>query len=369
MVNRGRSTRLRVSRRQHPLTSNQRHRIIDLHVTQHIGACKITRILNQAREPVKRSTVQRLLTRYKRTGEIEARPKGGIHPDQRHPDHIRARIVELVMEDNDRTAEQVQTLVNEEFKDDPLHCPIPISTVYRILRQAHLSTKTLRNRPLGYNSNSTKHARFAYVHDVAGPLLTPENCIFIDETPFASHMKRARGWSLRGRPAFRSTSVIRGTNHSVIAAISPIHGLLHYKIKRTEESEEYQTKGVGAQVFLDFSKELLRKPPLSLPREFYFIVMDNVGFHKNREVVTLYNRKHKHTLLPPYSPFLNPIELMFSQWKSIFKGLPHSTDEEVVSAIELSAEKLNENKQSFLNCYKHTLKYHKAVLAFETIVD
>ena len=97
--------------------------------------------------------------------------------------------------------------------------------------------------------------------------------------------------------------------------------------------------------------------------------MDTVGFHKSREVVTLYNKKYKHTLLPPYSPFLNPIELRFSQWKSIFMGLSHKTDEEVWAAIESSAKTLNENKDRFLQCFQHTRKYHKAVLAFENIDD
>ena len=97
--------------------------------------------------------------------------------------------------------------------------------------------------------------------------------------------------------------------------------------------------------------------------------MDNVGFYNSREVVTLYNKKHKHTLLPPYSPFLNPIELRFSQWKSICMGLSHKTDEEVWAAIESSAKTLNENKDRFLQCFQHTRKYHKAVLAFEDIDD
>jgi transposase len=361
------STRLRAARRQHPLTPALRHRIIEMHTQDNLGAKKITKILLAAREPVARSTIQRLLTRFNRTGEILSRPKGGIHPDQRHPEYVRVRAIQLAEENSERTVGDVKRVLDFEYENEEQYISPCHSTIEKWLHSAHLSTKTLYNRPLGYNSDSTKHLRFNYIHDVADPLLTAENTVYIDETPFAIHTKRHRGWSRIGSRAFRSTSTIRGTNHSVIAAISPIHGLLHFKIKRTEESEEYQTKGVGAQVFLDFSKELLRKPPLSLPREFYFIAMDNVGFHKNREVVTLYNKKHKHTLLPPYSPFLNPIEFIFSQWKSIFKGLPHSTDEEVWTAIENSAETLNEDKQRFLNCFRHTRKFHKDVLEFKSI--
>ena len=38
--------------------------------------------------------------------------------------------------------------------------------------------------------------------------------------------------------------------------------------------------------------------------------MDNVGYHKTENIKSLYNKKQHHTLLPPYSPFLNPIELI-----------------------------------------------------------
>ena len=340
-----------------------------MHLQDHLGATKITQILRAGHEHVTRPTVQRLLTRFNRTGEVLSRAKGGCHPDQRHPQYVRDRVVQIALDDSERTVDDIRKIMNEEYKDDDQYIPLPQTTVRRILHEARLSTKLLRNRPLAYNSHATKLARFAYVHDIAEPLLTPENTIYIDETPFASHMHRTRGWSRIGQPAFRTTSTIRGKNHSVIAAISPTQGLIHFKIKRTEDDEEYETKGVGTQVFTDFTKELLRKPPLSTPRSFYFTIMDNVGFHKSREVATLYNKKHRHTLLPPYSPFLNPIELIFSEWKSIFKGLPHTTDEEVWTAIENSAETLNADKTPFLRCFKHTRKYHKAILEFKDITD
>ena len=44
--------------------------------------------------------------------------------------------------------------------------------------------------------------------------------------------------------------------------------------------------------------------------------MDNVTFHKNKEMKAMVEAKgHIIIFLPPYSPFLNPIENMFSKWK------------------------------------------------------
>jgi transposase len=42
--------------------------------------------------------------------------------------------------------------------------------------------------------------------------------------------------------------------------------------------------------------------------------MDNVRFHRSEEVVTLIEAHgHFAVFLPPYSPFLNPIEELFNQ--------------------------------------------------------
>jgi transposase len=50
--------------------------------------------------------------------------------------------------------------------------------------------------------------------------------------------------------------------------------------------------------------------------------MDNVAFHKNAGVRSNIERRgNRLLLLPPYSPFLNPIENLFSKWKEIIRGV------------------------------------------------
>jgi transposase len=227
----------------------------------------------------------------------------------------------------------------------------------------------MKNRPAEYNSDATKQKRWRYVNDFALPLLLPDNCVYIDETPFALHQKRSKGWSKVGQTPQRETSKIRGANFSVIAAISPVHGLLHYMIKKTEKDEDGNVRGVGEEEFMQFSRELLTDYTLTQRHKWYFILMDNVNFHKSPAVKNLYNAKHQHMLLPPYSPFLNPIELVFAQWKRIYKGMKHRTNEEVVTAIHCSALQLRLKFALFLACYNHTLRYYDRVLNFETIDD
>ncbi|KII65391.1 hypothetical protein RF11_03493 [Thelohanellus kitauei] len=57
---------------------------------------------------------------------------------------------------------------------------------------------------------------------------------------------------------------------------------------------------------------------ITIPQNFF---MDNVRFHHSIEVrQALESRGHRILFLPPYSPQLNPIELLFSKWKSIIKS-------------------------------------------------
>jgi DDE superfamily endonuclease len=363
------TTRTRSSKRTHthyrPLTPDQRRRILHLHDTEQLGASLITQRFRAAGETVARTTVQRCLTEHK----LEPLPMGGYREEHHTDVDIEQEICDIVDADADVTAEGVQLMLDNAHAGEPYyHSPRP-RTIRDILYRRGFSFKIMRNRPVAYNSMTTKHARWRYVTDIAKPLLRPGNSVFIDETPFASHHRRSKGWSRMGSPALRRTSVIRGANHSVIAAISPTSGLLHYHIKKTEKSDVYVTKGVGEQVFAGFTQDLLKLPLFKQRSKYYFCVMDNVNFHKSEEVKNLYNARHQHILLPPYSPFLNPIEFIFSQWKVIYKRMPHRNDREVVDSIHASAQELNMKMALFRACYKHTLKYHTRVLQMKDIDD
>ena len=159
-----RETRFRSSRRQHRLTPTLRQRIIDMHLQDHLGATKITQILRAGHEHVTRPTVQRLLTRFNRTGEVLSRAKGGCHPDQRHPQYVRDRVVQIALDDSERTVDDIRKIMNEEYKDDDQYIPLPQTTVRRILHEARLSTKLLRNPlPKLIHRTFMKHGSVSYM--------------------------------------------------------------------------------------------------------------------------------------------------------------------------------------------------------------
>ncbi len=62
--------------------------------------------------------------------------------------------------------------------------------------------------------------------------------------------------------------------------------------------------------------------------------MDNVAFHKVKEAVTQIEKTGARILfLPPYSPDLSPIELMWSKIKSVLRKYSAKTAQDFQSAI------------------------------------
>ena len=76
-----------------------------------------------------------------------------------------------------------------------------------------------------------------------------------------------------------------------------------------------------------------------------WFVMYNVKFHHLSDVVDLIKSKsHVTVCLPPYSPMLNPIEMLFSKWKSLVKKTPTLTSQDnLLNRIEEATTKISIN--------------------------
>ncbi|MCP5019015.1 MAG: hypothetical protein GY938_27610 [Ketobacter sp.] len=62
--------------------------------------------------------------------------------------------------------------------------------------------------------------------------------------------------------------------------------------------------------------------------------MDNVRFHKMNDIKTMiFENGHIVEFLPPYSPFLNPIENVFSKWKNIVERDRNSSEDKLIESI------------------------------------
>ena len=115
-----------------------------------------------------------------------------------------------------------------------------------------------------------------------------------------------KGRSQVGTSAFVTVPAVRTRNISVFAAINKEQPL-YFK---------HQNKAFNGEDFIDCCRELkticVEKGILNP-----VFILDNARIHHYSRVAELKNELGIELLyLPPYSPFLNPIENCFSKWKN-----------------------------------------------------
>jgi transposase len=96
------------------------------------------------------------------------------------------------------------------------------------------------------------------------------------------------------------------------------------------------------------------------------IVCDNVPFHHSLILVnTITSRGHEILFLPPYCPFLNPIEELFSQWKHwVTDGHP-SCEQELYDLINSASDRIiSYHCKAY---YRHMEEYLPRCIAREVI--
>lgn len=184
--------------------------------------------------------------------------------------------------------------------------------------------------------------------------------MFIDEAGFHSQLMRGRAWSKVGTPANVKVHAQKGVNLSMIECICA-RGIISFtkviplKIGDAELIEKEFNSEVSAKKRKRNTEELKKQKPLKKGTTAYhivkyvktvmdvldknemkgfFIVMDNCRVHHSRFVVdAIEKREYKPLFMPPYSPFLNPIEECWSKIKSGIRRNPLRKGDELTPRI------------------------------------
>jgi len=150
-------------------------------------------------------------------------------------------------------------------------------------------------------------------------------------------MRRTRGRSAKGKAAHLVIPWKKTRNITTMAAIS-FDSIVHYKV--------LDGNGDTAS-FLLFLTELFQR----INGRVCTIVMDNASFHRTQAVHdTVAQSGHSIMFLPPYSPFFNPIEFFFAQWKSFVAAENCTSHNELLAAIDSVGNRVNpENLHNYFN--------------------
>lgn len=153
--------------------------------------------------------------------------------------------------------------------------------------------------------------------------VAPDKLVFIDETGFWVGMSRSVARALKGKRAYHLRTFYRGQKLTLIGAIKRGEILATKMIERSMKSDD----------FLEFIQVNLA-PQLKAGD---VVVMDNLNSHHRvevREIIESVGASVEY--LPVYAPEFNPIEMMWSQIKSLVRKFRTKTIESLSKIIEVA---------------------------------
>ena len=320
---------------------------------------------------VAESTAQRWVQQHDAEGRVSKKQRGGSH----HAVYSAAVREQAVSAQEQDAALRLSDL-QQQLSLPPGSKQPTLRTILCWLQDAGFTTKRMQKYATQRSTAATKEKRKQWVEDV-GSKLTADTAVFIDESPFSMTLMRGCGRSRKGQPALGVVPAVRGKNHSVIAAISPSAGLLHFDIHTTQPDEEFISKrkgskkkktapkGVTRDVFRSFIIDLLHLPFFSDSSTKRTLLFDNARIHGGDIPDVIFSSGHTPQSLAPWSPELNPIEYAFSTWKLEY-WVHYPPDEDSVDpAIRTSAASITPAK--CLHWFEHTKHLHASCLALEDL--
>ena len=162
--------------------------------------------------------------------------------------------------------------------------------------------------------------------------------IFIDETWAKTNMTRLRGRSLRGQRLIDKTPHGHWKTTTLIAAL----GIEGVRCSTVVDGP------IDGDVFESFVAQVL--VPQLKPGDL--VVLDNLSSHKRERTRERIEAQGAELLfLPPYSPDLNPIEMIFSKVKQLLRSLACRNRKDLWQAMQQVLDQVTATDAS--NCFRH----------------
>jgi len=162
--------------------------------------------------------------------------------------------------------------------------------------------------------------------------------IVLDESGAHLAMTRLYGRALGQSRVRTAVPYHRGSKYSIISAIS------------TEKivASLYCEDSIDGDFYTGFVEQCL--VPILEPR--HKVIMDNIAFHKvNKAEELILSTGAQLIYLPPYSPDLSPIELMWSKIKTVLRGHAARTTQDFQNAMCAAFHAIQSS--DLLNWYRH----------------
>jgi transposase len=266
---------------------------------------------------IDRSTIVRLLQRYRSTGSVAPKPHGGGRPLKLDATAV-ARLLELVKQQPDATLGELR---------DRLGVPCSVMTISRALERNRISRKKKTRHAEERDTPRVRKQRKAFCQAMA--TVTPEHLVFVDETGATTAMSREYGRAPIGER-------VQATAPGAWKKVTLISG-----VRGTGEVVSIAFPGSTDQPAFETYVEKVLSPQL---REGDVVVWDNLSAHNSPAAKSAIEAMGARVQpLPVYSPDLSPIEEMFSKVKDGLRSIAARTVEGVMAAMGQVLNKVTQN--------------------------
>jgi putative transposase len=172
--------------------------------------------------------------------------------------------------------------------------------------------------------------------------------ISIDESAFIdNNLNYNYGLSEKGTKIYDNKNIYGNNKYSLLMAITSSK-ILNYNL--------YDTN-INSNIFNIFIDNLIKKEKL----KGYTFIMDNVAFHKNKNLISIIESSENYLLfIPPYSPDYNPIENLFSIIKNKVKKQKNNKiiNNNIFEQIIIYQIEIFTDDTYFFNIFKRSIDFY-----------
>ena len=273
--------------------------------------------------------VYRIVRIYCQTGKTQNGKRGGDRRSKLN-DQMKQTILDWVDENCLLTLKELCLKIYERY-----NVQISKSTVDRCLKEFHYTVKSTAVVPVRRNVDSTLDGRALYAQRFRRleELFQQKSLIFVDEVGFAVSTRPKKGRSIVGSSAYVHVPAVRTRNISVFAAMNRYGMLKNEVFNKPITGEDFKTCLMSLYQHCD-----------SLGIRTPVFIMDNARIHHYRSLQdTIGQMGICIEYLPPYSPFLNPIENCFSKWKNFVTRGQARDEQELKNLIQSGFTEVTED--------------------------
>eukprot|EP00736_Rhodelphis_marinus_P013299 Rmarinus@m.12172 len=284
----------------------------------------------------------------------------------RYESGIYSFICSLHESDPEKKVTDIQSSINDQFGVTPSE-----SWIYLAKKHVNLTYKHLHPRPQAWCGNTTLEKRKLYAEWFIDKVLwgdRTDDLIYFDETTFGRQTYPRFGWAPKG---VAPTSVKPQNPPSVsVIGFCTKRIMLDYFTKFTRREGGTKQRDILNAVRCII--KLMRDNRRYDTQEFQYsqrsllFIFDNASVHGSalKEEIKRHDRCDYRNL-PPYSPFLMPLENLFHQWKQSTDFRRVTGDSSALLQIRKGFD--NITSESVRHCFDHMLSYLERCLQKEDI--